>query len=139
MGCDQHSKRVNVIVEPGPDREYESVAPIHGYTVLKPGSSQVSFGLQNYSCHKVTVPAKSIIAKVSAANVVPHSLAPSLDNEATLTQFEQCQEQLQTQENVSQPVDPKVPELTPEREKLLFSKIDLTGLQGWDPALIEEA
>ena len=38
-GCDQHSKRVNIIVEPDPDREYESMAPIHGYTVLKPGSS----------------------------------------------------------------------------------------------------
>ena len=38
-GCDQHSKRVNIIVEPNPDREYESVAPIHWYTVLKPGSS----------------------------------------------------------------------------------------------------
>ena len=44
-GCDQHSKRVNVIVEPNPDREYESVASIHGYTVLKPGSSRVSIGL----------------------------------------------------------------------------------------------
>ena len=84
MGCDQHSKRVNIIVEPDPDREYESVAPIHGYTVLKPGSSRVSIGLQNYSCHKVMVPAKSIIAKVSTANVVPHSLAPNLENEAML-------------------------------------------------------
>ena len=138
-GCDQHSKRVNVIVEPDPDREYESVAPIYGYTVLKPGSSRVSIGLQNYSCRKVTVPAKSIIAKVSAANAVPHSLAPNLDNETTLKQFEQCQEQLQTQENVSQPINPNVPELTPEKEKLLFSKIDLTGVQGWDPALREKA
>ena len=93
-GCDQHSKRVNIIVEPDPDREHESVAPIHGYTVLKPGSSRVSIGLRNYSCCKVTVPAKSIIAKVTAANVVPHSLAPNLDNETTLKQFEQCREQL---------------------------------------------
>ena len=85
------------------------------------------------------VPAKSIIAKVSAANVVPHFLAPNLDNETTLKQFEQCQLQLQTPENVSQLLDPKVPELTPEREKLLFSKIDLTGAQGWDPVLSEEA
>ena len=138
-GYDQHSKRVNVIVEPDPDREYESMAPIHGYTVLKPGSSRVSIGLQNYSCCKVMIPAKSIIAKVSAANVVPQSLAPNLDNETTLKQFEQCQKQSQTQENVSQPIDPKVPELTPEKEKLLFNKIDLTGAQGWDPALIEEA
>ena len=85
------------------------------------------------------VPAKSIIAKVSAANVVPHSLAPNLDNETMLKQFEQCWEQLQAQENVGQPIDPKVPELTPEKEKLLFNKINLTGVQGWDPALIEEA
>ena len=56
-----------------------------------------------------------------------------------LKQFEQCQEQLQTQESVSQPVALKVPELTPGREELLFSKIDLTGAQSWDPALIEEA
>ena len=137
--CDQHSKRVNVIVEPDPDREYESVIPIHGYTVLKPGSSQVSIGLQNYSCHKVTVPAKSIIAKVTTANVLPHSLAQNLDNETMLKQFEKCQEQLQIQENVGQPTNLKVPELTPEKEKLLFSKIDLTGMQGWDPVLIEEA
>ena len=137
--CDQHSKRVNVIVEPDPDKEYESVIPIHRYTVLKPGSSRVSIGLQNHSCHKVTVPAKSIIAKITTANVVPHSLAPNLDNETMLNQFEKCQEQLQTQENVSQPTNPKVSELTPEKEKLLFSKIDLTGMQGWDPVLIEEA
>ena len=137
--CDQHFKRVNVIVEPDPDKEYESVIPIHGYTVLKPGSSRVSIGLQNYSCHKVTVPAKSIIAKVTTANVVPYSLAPNLDNETMLKQFEKCQEQLQTQGNDGQSANPKVPELTPEKEKLLFSKIDLTGAQGWDTVLIEEA
>ena len=138
-GCDQHSKRVNVIVEPDPDREYESVTPIYGYKVLKPGSSRVSIGLRNYSCCKVTVPAKSIMAKVSAANVVPHSLAPNLDNETMLKQFEKCWDQLQTQEDVGQFTNPEVPELTPEKEKLLFSKINLTGAQGWDPALIEEA
>ena len=71
--------------------------------------------------------------------MVPHSLAPNLDNETTLKQFEKCREQLQTQENVSQPIDLKVPELTPEKEKLLFNKIDLTGVQGWDPVLSEEA
>ena len=56
-----------------------------------------------------------------------------------LKQFEQCQEQLQTQESVGQPMASKVPESTPEREELLFSKINLTGVQSWDPALIEEA
>ena len=56
-----------------------------------------------------------------------------------LKQFEKCREQLQTQENVGLPTNPKAPELTPEKEKLLFSKIDLTGVQGWDSVLIEEA
>ena len=126
-------------MEPDPDKEYESTIPIHGYTVLKPGSSRVSIGLQNHSCRKVTVPAKSIIAKVTAANVVPHSLALNLDNETMLKQFEKCRNQLQTQEDVGQTANPKVPELTPEKEKLLFSKRDLTGAQGWDPVLIEEA
>ena len=115
------------------------MTPIHGYTVLKLESSRVSIGLQNYSCCKVTVPAKTIMTKVSTANVVPHSLAPNLANETMLKHFEQCREQLQTQENVGQPINPKVPELIPEKEKLLFSKVDLTDAQGWDPALIEEA
>ena len=44
-GCDQHTKRVNVVVEPDPDREYDSVAPIYGYMVLKPGSCRVSISL----------------------------------------------------------------------------------------------
>ena len=56
-----------------------------------------------------------------------------------LKQFEKCREQLQTQENVGQPTNLKVPELTPEKEKLVFSKIDLTCAQGWDSVLIEEA
>ena len=56
-----------------------------------------------------------------------------------LKQFEKCWNQLQTQENGGQPKNPNVPELTPEEEKLLFSKIDLTGVQGWDSVLIEEA
>ena len=71
--------------------------------------------------------------------MVPDPLAPNLDNETMLKQFEKCWEQLQIQENVGQPINLKVPELTSEKEKLLFSKIHLTGTQGWNPALIEEA
>ena len=66
-------------------------------------------------------------------------MAPNLDNETMLKQFEKCREQLQTQEDVSQFTNPEVLELTPKKEKLLFSKIDLIGVQGWDPALIEKA
>ena len=66
--CTQHFKRLNVIVEPNPDKNCEAVFPIYEYTVLKPGS----VGKRNLSCRKITVPAKSIIAKVVATNMVPH-------------------------------------------------------------------
>ena len=139
--CDQHFKRVNVIVEPDPDKDYESVIPIHGYTILKSRSSHVSIGLRNHSCRRVTVQAKSIVAKVSAANVVPHSLAPNLDNEDMFKQFKKYQDQLQSCETTDQSIletdDP--PKLSPEKENLLFSKIDLSGAKDWDSELINEA
>ena len=37
--CSQHFKRVNVIVESDPRKEYGAATPTNGYTVLKPGSS----------------------------------------------------------------------------------------------------
>ena len=79
---------MNVLVEPDPDKNYESVIPIHGYTVLKPGSSKVSAGLHNHSCCKITIAAKSIVAKVTAANIVPRSLAPNIESEDMLKQLE---------------------------------------------------
>ena len=109
--------------------------------MLKPGSSRVSIGLRNHSCHKVTINAKTIIAKVTAANVVPHTLAPNFENEDMLGQYEACKKQLQDSENNTQSDSPKPekPKLTTEKEKLLFSKIDLSGAKGWDPELLEEA
>ena len=132
---------MNVIVEPNPNKDYESVIPIHRYTTLKPGSSRVSIGLRNHSCRKVTVSAKTIIAKVAAANAVPHSLAPNLENEAMWRQYEACKTQLQDLENSTRSDSPKPekPKLTTEKEKLLFSKIDLSGTKGWDPELLKEA
>ena len=130
--CNQHFKRVNVLVEPDPDKCYNSVIPIHGYTVLKPGSSRVSVGLQNHSCRKITIAAKSIVAKITAANLVPHSLAPNVETE-------DGQHQDQDQENMNCCSTREVPKLTPEKEKLIFDKIDLSGADSWDPKLVEEA
>ena len=139
--CNQHFKRVNILVKPNPNKDYEAVIPIHGYTMLKPGSSRVSIGLRNHSCHAVTLNAKTIIAKVIAANVVPHSLAPNLENEDMLEQYEACKKQLQDFENNTQSdgLKPEKPKLTTEKEKLLFSKVDLYSTQEWDPKLLEEA
>ena len=43
--CRQHFKRVNVTVETDPNKDYDTAVLIHGYTVLKPGSSRVSIGI----------------------------------------------------------------------------------------------
>ena len=82
--CNQHFKRVNVIVESDLDKIYEAAVPIYGYTVLKPGSSRVSVGIRNLTCRKITVLAKSVIAKVAAANIVPHSYAPNVESNEQL-------------------------------------------------------
>ena len=85
-----------------------------------------------HSCHKTTIAAKSIVAKITAANVVPHSLAPNVE-------IEDDQHQIQDQENKNHCSTQEIPKLTPEKEKLLFEKIDLSGADGWDPKLVEEA
>ena len=123
-----------MIVESDPKKTYEAAIPIHGYTILKRGLSRVSVGIRNLSCQKVTIPAKSIIAKVSAANVVPHSFAPNLENNAQLCQeFEKYQQNSKLETKIIPSDDVKVTstsaKLRPEKEKLLFSKIDLTGIK----------
>ena len=68
------------MVEPDLHRKYDAVIPIHGYTVLKPGSLRVSIGICNINCRQVTIPAKTNFAKIAAMNVVPHSYAPMVES-----------------------------------------------------------
>lgn len=69
-----HHKQVHTIVEP--KVLYSGVVlAIPSYSQLKPGSSKVSVGLRNYSCRTVTIRAKSVVATISAANVIPGKLA----------------------------------------------------------------
>ena len=72
------------------------------------------------------------MAKITAANVVPHSLAPNVE-------IEDGQHQNQDQENKNCCSTCEIPKLTPEKEKLLFDKIDLSGADSWDPKFVEEA
>ena len=57
-----------------------------------------------------------------------------------LKQFKQYREQSQSDEgfdpSISRVEEP--PKLTPEKEALVFSEINLTGAKDWDPELIEE-
>ena len=75
------------------------------------------------------------MAKITAANIVPHSLAPNVENEDMLKQLEDDQNRLQ---NINCCETREIPKLMPEKEKLLFSKIDLSGAEKWDPEFIEK-
>ena len=70
-----HQKRVHVIVEPR-EVQCKTVSAISTYSHLKPGSSKISIALRNFSCRKIAVKAKSTVATISAANIVPGKIAP---------------------------------------------------------------
>ena len=69
-----YQKWVNIIVEPK-ETHCKTISAIPTYSHLKPGSSKISVGLWNNSCRQITVKAKSTIATISAANIVPGKLA----------------------------------------------------------------
>ena len=145
--CSTHYKRVHVITEASEKFQHGSVKSICTYSELKPRSSRVSIGLRNFSCRSVTLRPKTVLAKVSAANIVPFSVAPNLKGEEKEELREQYQEQvaLQTVQDILNQGDSQVSEmkiklepLSPEKEKLLFERIDLTGISQWEPAEQEE-
>ena len=130
--CNQHFKRVNVIVESDPKRHYDAAILINGYTVLIPGSSHVSVGIGNISCQCITVSAKTVIAKVAAANVVPHSYAPNVNNEQLQKLSKLGSKNILINGKNTEPEIPlETPPLNPEREQMLFSKIDLDSIKDW--------
>ena len=134
--CSQHFKRVNVVVESDPKREYGAAIPINGYTMLRPGSSRVPIGIRNISCQCVTILAKTVIAKVAAANVLPHSYAPKVESDAHLQRL--CElnfKNMSTDSHNTEPEGPLGAPLTLEKEHLLFSKINLDGIKDWSDDL----
>ena len=49
---------------------------VPGYTFLKPGSHRIHVMIKNLTARNITVNQGSKIAKMAAANVIPHMLAP---------------------------------------------------------------
>ena len=107
----KHSKRVNVIIEHPESHEHSMVAPVATYTVLKPGSTRIQFGLQNLMARSITLKSKTTIAKFLAANAVPDMLAP--DPKSVVQNGEKKD---------------KLPLLSNEKQKELNDKIDLTDI-----------
>ena len=71
-------KRVNVSVEPMPSHlnDDSKYCAVLGYTFLKPGSHRIHIMMKNLTVRTVTIHQGVKIATMSAANVVPHMLAP---------------------------------------------------------------
>ena len=77
--------------------------------------------------------AKTCVAKMAAANVVPHMLAPKI--------VKGSGNKAQTESVVNEGEEVKLTPLTPEQQKKLNSKLDLTGTENWsqeDKKAVEE-
>ena len=92
------------------------VVPIQMYTVLKPGSTRVTFGLRNLSARTIMVMSKSLIAKFTAADAIPNMLTPHIDKEENGKESSK-----------------QLPLLSQEKQNQLFDKIDLSGTAEWYP------
>ena len=93
----------------------------------------MSIDIRNISCQSVTIPAKTVIAKLAAANVVPHSYAPNVESNEQLQRLSKLSsEDISNNGKDTEPGVPlEKPPLTPEREQLLFSKINLGNIKDW--------
>ena len=71
-------KRVNVSVEPMSSHlnDESRYCAVPGYTFLKPGSHRIHVMMKNLTARTVTIHQGVKIATMSAANLVPHMLAP---------------------------------------------------------------
>ena len=127
-----HEKRVNVITESTNKNNMVngSVCTVPCYTTLKPGSRKVHVALRNISCKTVTLTAKTAVGKISAANAIPHMLAPkhSTENPVHSTKPKSSSKQGEETKSKSKEKE-KVP-----KEKLdkLFAKLDLSGIENWE-------
>ena len=72
----------------------------------------------------MTIPAKTNIGSVSLANIIPLMLAPIIKT---------------NEENQEEGTDANKANLSEEKLELLFSKLDLSGLDDWDQDLQKEA
>ena len=123
---------MRVITEPTDRFDNEAVRTVTIYSTLKPGSSRVSIGLRNLSCKSVTIKPKMVVAEVAATNIVPISIAPKLEGEEKQDLRKEYEEEIDAKkiedlEDLEQVKEPKLEPLSPEKEELLFEKVDLSG------------
>ena len=77
-GLRQHRKRVNVMIDRVEGSLGDDVVPANSYSILYPGSTRAKEALRNMTPKEIVLKAKTFMAKMAAADVVPHMLAPKI-------------------------------------------------------------
>ena len=97
----------------------------------------MSVGIRNISCQCIMIPAKTVIAKIAAANVVPHSYTPKGESNVHLQRLcELNPKNMSANRHNAESEGPlEASPLTLEKEHLLFSKINLDGIKDWNDDL----
>ena len=122
-----HQKHIHVLVEPSP--ECMSIFVPGNTSKLIPGGSGVAVVLRNLSGRDVTLEPYTKVDIVTTANIVPSIQIP---DEPHLGKDDKIQ-------CMSAQVDPSkgTPQRVTEAEDIL-QKIDLSGIDEWDPKIQQE-
>ena len=126
-------KRVNVMIDRVEGSLGDDVVPVNSYSILYPGSSRAKMALRNMTPREIVLKAKTCVARMAAANVVPHMLAPKIVGDS--------EDKAQMKPVGGKGEEVKLAPLSPEQQEKLKSKLDLTGINDWsqeDKKAVEE-
>ena len=122
-GSRQHRKRVNVMIERVEGSLGDNVVPANSYSILYPGCTRAKVALRNMTPKEIVLKAKTCVARMAAANVVPHMLALKIVKDS--------EDKAQAEPVVNEGGEVKLTPLSPEQQKKLNNKLDLTGIEEW--------
>ena len=90
----------------------------NSYSILYPGSVRAKVALRNMTPKKVILKAKTCVARMAAANVVPHMLVPKIVKDS--------KDKAQAEPVVNEGGEVKLTLLLPKQQKKLNDKLDLS-------------
>ena len=101
----------------------DHVVPANSYSILYPGSIRAKVALRNMTPKEIVLKAKICVAEMVAANVVLYMLAPKI--------VKGSEDKAQAEPVVNEGREVKLTPLSPEQQKKLNSKLDMTGIEEW--------
>ena len=126
-----HQKHVHVLVEPSP--KCMSVSVLGNTSKLRPGGSGVTVVVRNLSGRDITLEPCTEIGTVTATNIVPST---QVGNEPKLDEKEKVLCMLAQIESAD--LAERFQERSRDPEGIL-QKLDLSGIDDWDPQIQQEA